>query len=74
MKYIIITRICFLSFTKIIFIKMYWNIYIYLNHSWISERITFDRYNLINKSILFSLNNFLQKKTKLIRNFLKSII
>ena len=62
MKYIIYYLNMFFELYKIIFIKMYWNIYIYLNHFWISERITFDRYNLVNKSILFSLNNFLQIK------------
>lgn len=65
----------YLGILKLSSIKMNSSSNIYLKQPWITERITFDRYNQINKSIRFSSNSFSSKKKEdKYEDFLRSII
>ena len=48
----------YLGILKLPSIKMNWSTNIYLNQPWITERMSFDRYNQINRNIRFSSKSY----------------
>ena len=54
---------------------MNWSTNIYLNQPWITERMSFDRYNQINRNICFSSKSYSSnRKEDKYEDFLKRII